>query len=312
MSSSTTFPVQVLREHLTELEAAISVCLAEPAPKPVHKLRTETRRVEALLLLLAHVPGLPEHRREVAAFLRAIAKLRRAAGTLRDLDVHRKMLESLTANAKIAGEGESSAHSARESAAGSEDLQKSARKLRQEMGAKRDKAAGELQSLLKRRQIRTARSAEKLMEVLESAKDVQLEARKVLQDADSVLARDGLLKPGAIAAITKKDLHTVRKAAKAARYVAESVVNDPALFQAARAFESLQEAGGQWHDAMELAKAARRSFGKNHPLTSFYRHQRDSKLEAYRDALKARVTVHRQAFKRKPTTNATTKRATAA
>ncbi len=299
MNSAITYPVQVLREHLTQIEAAISVCLAEPDPKSVHQLRTETRRVEALLLLLALVPGLPEHRKQAAALLRAIAKLRRAAGKVRDLDVHRKMLESLTAGDDNKNKDATGADSANKRSADPAGLSKSAKKLRKHMGAERDKAATALEKLLEKRQVKIAGATEDLMSVLEPAEDLTLNAPDVLRDAQSVLTRNGLLKPSEIAALTGKDLHTVRKAAKAARYVAESVADDPALREAARALEALQDAGGQWHDTLELARAARRSFGKNHPLTALFRQEREATLEAYRTALQANAAKEAPAAKRK-------------
>ncbi len=321
MSSSVVFPVQVLREHITGLEAAISVCLATPDGKPVHKLRTETRRAEALLLLLALVPGLPEHRKEASALLRSLAKLRRAAGEVRDLDVHRKMLEEFSepeqpeATSAASSNGTGTAHTRKSAKSGSrkparnaeaaarEDsaaLLDAAIELRKHMGRQRHKAAVALQNLLKDRQAKTARASEKLLKVLDPAKDLALPAGDLLRDAESVLSRDGLLKPDAIAALKEDDLHSVRKAAKAARYLAESLPEDQSLVEAARRFEELQEAGGQWHDALELARAARRYFGKAHELTAAYREQRDRNLAVFRAALTARIPRNARQEKRKP------------
>ena len=321
MSSPSILPVQVLREHITALEAAISVCLATPDGKPVHKLRTETRRAEALLLLLALVPGLPEHRKEAAALLRSLARLRRAAGGVRDLDVHRKMLEEFSesedaeanteANAgtneagpepaqtgkkKRTGQGKPARRadtSARESNPAL--LSEAAAELRKHMGRERDEAAAALQDLLQHRQVKTTRAAEKLLKVLTPADDVALPAADLLRDAESVLSRDGLLQPDALASLGEDDLHAVRKAAKAARYVAEALPDDQALADAARRFEALQEAGGQWHDALELARAARRYFGKGHALTAAYREGRDRKLEAYRAVLRTALAKEEEA-----------------
>lgn len=312
MSSSVTFPVQVLREHITALEASISVCLADPDHKPVHRLRTETRRVEALLLLLALIPGLPEHRKQAATLLRALARLRRAAGEVRDLDVHRKMLEqfaeaedaradhqsstngagprknaSARSKSPAHAKAPASAHKAAAEAKAATALSRAASDLRKHMGRARDKAAAALQDLLKDRQARTARASEALLKVLQPAADLALPAPDLLRDAESVLSRGGLLKPEALPTLKEDDLHTVRKAAKAARYVAEALPDDQTLAEAARRFESLQEAGGQWHDALELARAARRYFGKGHDLTAAYRVQRDQKLKAYRARLSA-------------------------
>ena len=323
MSSSQTFPVQVLRGHITALEAAISVCLADPGHKPVHRLRTETRRVEALLLLLALIPGLPEHRKQAAALLRALGKLRRAAGEVRDLDVHRKMLEEFAeaedaeaghapaANGAgphkpAAKQGSAPVKSAPAKAASAHrkgpaaQLSEAAADLRKHMGRERDKAAAKLQDLLRQRQVKTAGAAQNLLGVLEPAQDFALPAPDLLRDAESVLAREGLLTPKAVPALKEDDLHAVRKAAKAARYVAEALPGDPALTEAARAFESLQEAGGQWHDALEIARAARRFFGKSHELTTAYRKQRDAKLKSYRAALTARAGTPSDPPKRRP------------
>lgn len=293
MSSSVAYPVQVLREHITALEAAISVCLADPGHRPVHKLRTETRRVEALLSLLALVPGLPEHHKESAKLLRALRKLRRAAGTVRDLDVHRKLLESFAeehgAGVKPATDQESAQPVDDAPGSNGEVLTDSAEELRKQMGHKRDKAAAALQELLQERQARTSRAAEALLKALKSAADLALPGANLLRDAEAVLMRDRLLDPGKIEQLTEDELHSVRKSAKAARYVAESLPEDPALVAAAEHFESLQEAGGQWHDALELARAARHHFGKAHELTAAYREDRDGKLQAYRTALTAQA-----------------------
>lgn len=332
MNGSVAYPVQVLREHVTGLEAAISVCLADPDHKPVHKLRTETRRVEALLVLLGLVAGLPEHRKEAAQMLRALSKLRRAAGTVRDLDVHRKMLEDFAASeqsllgpaaqaetnaAEVTAKRKSSAakgqkrkpdqeaeapekpptqgDEARENAA---VLSQSAVELRKRLGREREKAAADLLDVLKHRQAKTARAAETLLSALDPAKDLALPAADLLRDAEAVLTRDGLLAAGKISDLDEDELHSVRKAAKKARYLAESLPNDTLLAAAAQRFESLQEAGGQWHDALELARAARRYFGKGHELTATYRQERDAKLEAYRAALQASLGIERSGKKR--------------
>lgn len=310
MRESVAYPVRILREHITNLEAALSVCLADPDHKPVHKLRTETRRVEALLILIDLVPALPEHRKQAAALLRALRKLRRAAGEVRDLDVHRKMLEQI-AEAEDAAETARSAQGGKKSARrshrgsatpsegaeaveeqtaeASQDsaalLSKSAAELRHRMGRERDKAAGALQELLHERQTKISRAAEALLDALQPAEDLAMAGTELLRDAEAVLERNRLLTTRKVQDLDEDELHTVRKAAKAARYVAESLPQDELLTAAAQRFEALQEAGGQWHDALELARAARRFFGKDHALTASYRGERDARLKDYRAAL---------------------------
>lgn len=310
MESAVTYPVPLLREHTTALEAALSVCLADPGHKPVHKLRTATRRVEAQLILLGMVPSLPEHRKEAEKLLRGLKKLRRAAGEVRDLDVHRKMLDELAGED---GEGQNGAKATKSDgpgkkaaakrqsakgadrdgsaaqAANADAIRQAAADLRRRLGDRRNDAAVALQDLLKKRQVKVARAAEGLLKVLEPAQEVALPREELLRDAEAVLERDRLLEDGDVDGLSEDELHTLRKAAKAARYLAETLPEDALLKGAAERFESLQEAGGQWHDALQLARTARRYFGKGHELTAAYREQRDQMLAAYRKALAARL-----------------------
>ena len=258
--------------------------------------------------------------------LRTLAKLRRAGGAVRDLDVHRKMLEAFAkteaavaensdpevsdvqGNTENGSSGEAGeAWLPRRGSPGGANrmLRRSTLPrlpprmkpkpsatprptLRRRMGHERDKAAKELQEVLTARQGKFARAGEALMQALEPAQDFALEGPILLHDAEKVLERDGLLR-NKISKLRRRELHTVRKAAKAARYVAESLPEDEEVAEAARSFEALQEAGGQWHDAWQLARAARRHFGKGHELTGVYREERDRKLGVYRAALETRA-----------------------
>lgn len=322
MSAELTFPVQVLREHTTALEAAISVCMADPDHKPVHKLRTETRRVEAELVLLAQLAEVPEHRGETNGLLKQLKKLRRAAGKVRDLDVQRKLLDEFADPEAVngssgdgAGAQTKAAHGTAKKAArgkakqangakrnganadgsgpaadGGSDaaqsaLQKGASDLRAHMGKQRDALAADLLKLLKKRQTKAASAAEKLLKTLEPAEELALEADHLLHHAHGLLERDGLLARGDAGELSKNDLHTIRKAAKRARYLAETLPENAAAAEAARHFESLQETGGQWHDLLELAREARRYLGKGHELTVRLAEERDRRLELYRSAL---------------------------
>lgn len=305
MTPFTMLPVQVLREHVTALEAALSVCLADPDGKPVHRLRTQTRRVEALLMLLELLPSLPAHRKPSTQLKRCLKKLRRAAGEVRDLDVHRKLLEGLASAEKDdAAFGDAEPDLGPETLADSDDstntavLSHSAGELRERLGRERVEAAKDLQDLLRHQQSKTARAAEKLLEALEPAKNFALPSPDLLRDAELVLTRDGLLKRAGERKLNGEELHTVRKAAKRARYLAEMLPEDALLVEAAQGFEALQEAGGQWHDALELAQAARQHFGKAHLLTALYRAEREQRLETYRAALASRAAEVKENPKR--------------
>ncbi len=301
MDALVAYPVRVLEDHITGLEAAISLCLAEPDHKPVHKLRTETRRIAALVSLVDLVPEMPEHRKEAAALLRRLRKLRRAAASVRDLDVHRKMLEAFgaveneaaqqngaetrpwaAAKVKATAGLPAPPPAARDDAA---ELSKAAAELRDSMGRSREEAAGQLQQVLARQQRKTTGAAQELLRVLHPARDFELAGHDLLRDAEATFTRNRLLAPDRVEDLSADELHTVRKAAKRARYLAEALPQDAALVAAAQRFEELQEAGGQWHDALEITAAARQHFGKHHELTVVYRAQRDRELAHYRALL---------------------------
>ena len=282
MPDDVTFPVQVLREHAVALEAALTVCLADPGGKPVHRLRTETRRVEAQLLLLAKVPGLPDHRKQAERLRQALRRLRQAAGEVRDLDVQRKRLDEL---ANATDKGELTDAQTREAEGMQHAVREGAAELRDHLKAKRDRAAGDLGDLLKQHQAKAARATEKLLKVLESAEGVSLPAEALLAQAEAVFLHPDLLGKSPVSEFTEDELHTVRKAAKAARYLAETLPRDGAGNGTVRRFETLQEAGGQWHDALELARAAKRQLGRRHELTVAISAERDQNLASYRNAL---------------------------
>ena len=300
-----TVPVAVLREHATALEAALSVCLADPGVKPVHRLRPETRRVEAQLLLLAAMPEMPEHRSASERLRRALRRLRQAAGEVRDLDVQRKRLEEIAEAAKeaagqtagneagqAAGQAEPNggeeAGTAEEAVAGAADgaaMQAGAASVREELKGKREAAAESLQHVLRKRQVKTAGAAETLLKVLEPGAGAVLPAAELLRHAEALLWRDGLLGGGDVSGLDEDELHTVRKAAKAARYLAETMPESGAGSAEAQRFEALQEAGGQWHDALDLLRVAKQLLGKGHALTAAMGAERDRHVQEYREAL---------------------------
>ena len=324
MPDAVTYPVQVLREHTVALEAALSVCLAHPTHKPVHRLRTETRRIEAQLLLLAELPEMPKHRTEADRLRKSLRRLRRAAGVVRDLDVQRRRLEWIAASSHDAAKDvEAAADSATAAAAGRPGkkaprapktfkkievnveqensvtlaepsskpaqaaLAAGATELRDRLKARRDAAAGDLQMLLKKRQTRIAERAETLLKTLKSAADLALPAVELQRYAGAALLREGSFAQASIKGMGKNELHSARKAAKAARYLAETLPQDAAAVTAAQQFQNLQDSGGKWHDALDLARIARRFLGKRHELTVAIAGERERNLETYREMLAA-------------------------
>src|ERR1700744_977280 len=94
--------VDVQLEHLHKvtntLRSNLGKCAADPAIDPVHDLRTGTRRVQAMVEAILRERGEAasvETGLDEAAnkWLRQLKRIRRSAAPVRDLDVHRKLLQ---------------------------------------------------------------------------------------------------------------------------------------------------------------------------------------------------------------------------
>ena len=267
-SSRAAHPVRTLREYVTALEAAVTVCLADPKPKPVHHLRTATRRIEGQLALLNIMSGVPDHDKPARRVRRILKKLRRAAGEVRDLDVQMEMLDSI---------------------ASARSLQHDSSRLHERMKAGREKAAGSLVKLLHRRGADVAGMLESLLDALRPAESVAVSPGQLM-----TLARDWFAQNAPQELHGNLDdpdqLHAVRKTAKLARYIAENAPKSAVQTRRlADAFESVQEAGGRWHDWLVLAAVANDKLGASSPLTMSFTRRCRSALAAYRRRLDERL-----------------------
>ena len=251
-SSTAAHPVRTLREHTTALEAAITVCLAAPERKPVHRLRTTTRRIEGQFALLSTLSGVPEHDKQGRRVRSLLTKFRRAAGEVRDADVQMELLESVAASSS------------------SRSLRKDAATLHSYLKAGRDKAAGRLLKLLRRRGAELAGVLERLLAALEPAESLAISSAKVAALASQWFSQN--VPPDFRSSLDDPDqLHAVRKTAKLARYIAENAPESATgTRELAKAFESVQEAGGRWHDWLVLADFADEELGASSALTKSF------------------------------------------
>lgn len=267
-TSTRAHPIRSLREQVTALEAAITLCLAEPKTKPVHRVRTMTRRIEGQLAMLEVLPKIPKHRKQAAAARKLLKKLRRAAGDVRDIDVQLDLIDQVTAKDASA------------------DLKKDAAKLREQLERDRDDHAGKLVKVLKKRQSEVTLALEDLLEALEPVETLSLTATALTKLTETWYRKNVPPKAGK----TKDNpeyLHTIRKTAKLARYIAENAPeNAKTPRKLAEEFESLQQSGGEWHDWMVLAEIARRNVGRTSALTKMLAGRNDTALQAYRRHLK--------------------------
>jgi CHAD domain-containing protein len=266
--SATTQPVHALREQATALEAALEVCAADPRKDAVHALRTGTRRLEAQIELLGMARGLPSHQPPAEAFLKRLAKLRRHAGRVRDLDVHKHLLKK-ELPPLLAALPERRA------------LKKDVARMYEDLRRRRRRRAHKLQTQLRGEQTKVTAALEALMQALEPAEERDFSAATLLDHVRQNVQRKIEAEhrhPG------EETLHELRKSAKRARYQAEAV-GSAAGEAAARRYERLQDAGGAWHDLLDLGRIACEELGTHHALVEVLAQACSAKLDVYTDLL---------------------------
>ena len=219
----------------------MAACLEKPKPKPVHQLRSATRRIEALLelmMLSADVPGI---KRQSKSFRRALRKIRRAAGEVRDLDVHRELLSGYDIGKDHKKTGEVTT-------------------LDKQLAQARERAAQKLQKKLRKKQNRIQQGLDELEITLKPTLELDLSGGEL-----AALARKRFTETVQGLDLQRdNNLHAVRKACKTARYMAE-VGKDTSKTAARTAsrFESHQQALGDWHDRLLLLEEAKASLDSN-------------------------------------------------
>jgi CHAD domain-containing protein len=192
------------------------------AAKDVHHFRTNSRRTEALISEMA-----PDTRNR-KKLLKALFRLRKRAGKVRDLDVQIEFMK----NFKIAD--------------------------------RQDHRAQFLEGLNSEQ----ARRSRKLLKAFDAAtvKELRKRLRRAqselkLDGIDPVrLAVDRLPKPGELS-VDEQTLHRNRVAGKQARYLAELGGDSPDARFVVEELKRAQDVIGQWHDVLKLKEAAERRFG---------------------------------------------------
>ena len=273
-SAEMTRPLERLSDAVRSLEAAVLLCFASPKKKPVHRLRSWTRRIEAQSELIAMLPNAQQAPKERAKALRILKKLRRAAGAVRDIDVQRELLARQAAHTT----GSSRAATA---------LCKEAGSLRRHLRRARDTETDALLALLKKQRTKLPIALKDLCEALAPPEEVSLTDQQLTGLVRSWYKR--CAPPNA----TSEDMeapHTARKRAKLARYMAEAVrsaraSHAPRATRLAAYFEGIQHAGGQWHDLLQLQQSAARQFGKSSTLAQRCSTKTTRALHSFRSKL---------------------------
>jgi len=197
----------------------------------VHRFRTNSRRVEALVSELA-----PETSNK-KKLLKLLSKLRKKAGKVRDLDVQIAFLKELRIP-------DHQNHRARLLEALAEEQTRRSRKLTKYFDSDRTRQL--------RKRLRKAQS------------ELALDGIDPLK-----LAFTHLPKPPQTP-VTEKTLHACRIAAKRARYLAELVADSPEAKVFLTELKRAQDEIGRWHDVLKLTERAEKLFGgvRDSPLVS--------------------------------------------
>lgn len=219
-----------LQKPLRKLRKSLERISSSPSPDEVHHLRTQSRRVEAIM----HALRLAE-RSSGRRLLGSIAPFRRQAGKVRDMDVLTGFASTLE----------------------SEDEKDCLVQLLEELGAKRERSARKLTdtAAAHRRQARRrlARYSSLIARKFGSAKGSTAEQKEWPADAAAVALRLSS-ELAAWPLLKAANLHPFRLKVKELRYVLQ--LADPADTKFVRLLGDVKDAIGEWHDWTELESIA--------------------------------------------------------
>jgi CHAD domain-containing protein len=271
--------VQDPRAHLTALadafNAALAQCVEDADADAVHRVRTGSRRLQAMLEAMLRENGTFALDHPARPWLRQLKQIRRAAGPVRDLDVHRKLLENLVGKAAPGHEPN--------------PLQAQAEMLDDWLKSERKHLARGMQKQMRKRQHGLEG---RQTTVLQTIGSVSLETVGAGRSADAVALEDFVRAADAMPLLDAENLHDFRKATKKARYVAESATEKGPNSSVAKALKRVQDAIGDWHDWQCLFEEAETALGKDAPdLSSHLEHEVERHFKA---AMKTTQTMRAQ------------------
>jgi CHAD domain-containing protein len=220
----------------------------------VHKFRTNSRRIEALVSELA-----PENGNQ-KKLLKLLSKLRKKAGKVRDLDVQVAFLKELRVP----------------------DRQDHRAQLLESLEREQSRRKKKLEKAF------TAKTVQELRKRLRRAQtEMQFDGIEPL-----ALAHRRLPDPGTTP-LSEKMLHACRIEAKKARYLAELAPDSAEATQFVAELKRAQDAVGEWHDIMKLKDYASELFGGVHdsPLVAVLQNISRAKFRRASGALVNAISV---------------------
>lgn len=268
--------LQKIQKLAGPLRENLAKCADHPDVDPVHDTRTGTRRLQATLEEILRETPDDEHGQQVCsavtALMRQLKKIRRAAAPVRDLDVHRKLLDKLTKQAL----GEETNRHQRDAPIPASAIPDQPDLLeRPEAGLRTtdlEQESDDLDGWLKHQRAQQAHALQSQATSLGTKLEKRLEN---LATAMRAAPRRRAAKPPGIVALDTfarlasemqhldaGNLHDFRKGAKKARYVAElAAQGDKHTDAIAKALKKLQDEIGDWHDWLVLSEEAHSALG---------------------------------------------------
>ncbi len=278
-----------VRRITRKLRGNLAKCADDPDVDPVHDTRTGTRRLQAMLEdMLRETPDGPAGdpvREPATATMKLLKKIRREAGPVRDLDVHRELLQKLTKKAEVRVE-EIAAHEAGNDADAQPFvseisvvtphptvLEQQGEQLDAWLKYRRTELAEDLRATARD----LAEKLDKRVAGLEEALGAR-RARIARKKPPGVVALDSFARLASeMQMLDATNLHDFRKGAKKARYVAELAARgDAQARQVGETLKKLQDEIGDWHDWLVLAEEAHAALGNGAPeLTALLEAERE-------------------------------------
>lgn len=271
--------------HLAaDFNAVLDKCSLSAEAEEVHRTRTGSRRIQAIVETMLREGGVRAIPLKQAAqpWLRQLKRLRRKAGSVRDLDVHRKLLkkpleEWIEESAAAEGEERAAADGGVERKVAESGIAESGAAISAaipETGRLRNQAA-RLDAWLKHERQLRVEALKKYLEkhrqklavheiaFLAAADRRRAPSGKAPRRAVLVALDDFARLAHAMPMLEANNLHEFRKSVKKARYVAEVGGDDRSSQTVAEALKRLQDAIGVWHDWLCLTQEARTALGSD-------------------------------------------------
>jgi CHAD domain-containing protein len=284
-------------EHLLKVTATLrsnlEKCASSPEVDPVHDVRTGTRRVQAMVEAIVRDRGESAVGDEAfmeasGKWLRQLKKIRRAAAPVRDLDVHRKLLQRLVTSGseeKKAGQIASNVEAevvttpssglvdAPEAVLSSTPVEQQADHLDAWLRHAREHQA----AALKKKAAKELPKFDAEVATFEAAARQGRRSRRRPRSAVVVALESFARLVQEMQQLDAGNLHDFRKGAKKARYIAESAAEDAHALAVGKALKKLQDEIGDWHDWLVLAEEARSALGdQGNELIAILDGKRDS------------------------------------